>query len=204
MIGIEPPLLELGECAVVALIHLGVAIQIGQRLIEREDADILQQRREKYLLGHGLAQRVGERARRGRRDQRPAPIERVVDAVRLAGAQRLHQGEAQRQRQGRVQSEHDQRLAQILALAPLGVEGRVRDAQHLGGQRGVHAEHLGHFAHLDIRIARELDDMSRDARRGREVHQRAKVGFYLGIQGHSNGASSAIAYTGLASGIRVT
>ena len=100
----------------------------------------------------------------------------------LPARKRLHQREAQRQGQGGVQAEHDQRLAQVLALAPLRVERRIGDAQHLGRQRGVHAERLGDFAHLDLRIARELDDVRGDAGRRGKIHQRAKVGFDLGIQ----------------------
>ena len=95
---------------------------IGLRLIERQNADILQQGGEKYLLRHGLAQGIGERARGGGGDQGAAPVQRVIDAVYFAGAQALHQREAQGQGQSRIQAEHHQRLAQILALAPLRVE----------------------------------------------------------------------------------
>jgi hypothetical protein len=101
----------------------------------------------------------------------------MVHAVRLAAAQRLHEGEAERERQGRVQAEHDQRLAKVFAAAPLRVERRVRDAQHLGRQRRVHADRLRDLAHLDVRVLRELDDVARDPRRRREVHERAQVGF---------------------------
>ena len=105
-----------------ALVQVRAAIQIRQRLIERENADILQQRGEEYFLRHGLPQGVGESPRGGCGDQGAAPVVRVIDAVRLAGAQALHQREAQGQGQGRIQAEHHQGLAQILALAPLGVE----------------------------------------------------------------------------------
>ena len=166
----------------VALVQVRAAIQIGQRLIERQNADILQQRGEEYLLRHGLAQGIGERARGGCGDQRAAPVERVIDAVHLAGAQRLYQREAQGEGQGRIQAEHHQRLAQILALAPLRVERRIGDAQHLGGKRRIQAQHLRDFAHLDLGIAGELDDVARHAGRRGKAHQRAKMGLNLRIQ----------------------
>ena len=80
-----------------------------------------------------------------------------------------------------LQSEHDQRLAQIFAPAALRVQGRIGDSQYLGRERRIHAQRLGDLPHLDVRIARQLDDMRGDTRRTGEIDYRTKVCLDVGI-----------------------
>ena len=89
MIGLQAFLFVFGERRVIALQFFSVAIQIGHGLIERQHADILQQRREEDFFGQRLAHGVAERARRGCRQQCAAPVKFVVQAVRLGAAQAI-------------------------------------------------------------------------------------------------------------------
>jgi hypothetical protein len=56
----------------------------------------------------------------------------------------------------------------------------------------VHAQGLGHLAHLDVRILRELDDVRRHARRRGEIHGHAKMSFDLGIHARLSNSQNRI------------
>jgi hypothetical protein len=116
---------------------------------------------------HGIGQRPGG----GRGEQGAAPVQRMVDAVGFRAAQALDEGKTQGQRQGGIQSEHDQGLAQAFAFSALGVERRVGDAQHLGRQGGVQAQRPGDLGELDFRIAGEFDDVRRHTGRGWKIDE---------------------------------
>ena len=170
VIGLQALLLVLGERRVVALQLFAVAIQIGHGLIERQHADVLQQRRQEYLFRQRLTHGIAERARRGRGQQGAAPIELVIQTIGFRAPQRFDQREAQGEGQRGIESQHHQRLAQVFALAALRIQRRIGDAQNFAGQRRVHAQGLGDLAHFDFRILRQLDDVRRHSRRRREIH----------------------------------
>jgi hypothetical protein len=145
-------------------------VEIARCAVERQHCHVLEQGSEEDVFGvtdfRGLAERPG----RGGGKQRAAPEPRVVDADRPQRAHGRNQRKAQRQGQRGVQADDHQRLAQVLARPALGVERRIRDSQDFGGHRRVAADRLGHFRHLDVRIAGERDDFRGDSRRAREVH----------------------------------
>ena len=170
MIDLQALLFVLGERAMVALQSFPLRVQIGHGLVQRQHAHILEQRRQKNFFSQGLMHGVAERARRGCRQQSAAPVQCIAQAVRFAAAQGLHQGETQGESQRGIQSQHHQRLAQILALAALRIQRRIGDAQNFRRQSRVHAQGLGDLAHLDVRILREFDDVRRHARGRGEVH----------------------------------
>ena len=91
MVDLQTLLFVRGEGGVIALQRLRAAVQVGHRFIEREHADVLQQCGEEDLFRDRLAHCVGERAGGGGGKQRAAPVERIVEAIGFAAAQRLHQ-----------------------------------------------------------------------------------------------------------------
>src|SRR5579871_4613423 len=92
-------------------------------------------------------------------ENRPTPKSRVVNAAVFAAVVGSDQGEAKRQRDGGVQSERHERLAQVVALAPLRVHGRVRDSQYLGSKSRIFRNQRGHLTGIDLRVARQIDDL---------------------------------------------
>src|SRR5690606_8941870 len=98
----------------------------------------------------------------GRCEQGATPEARVIDANRAYAPERLHERETERKRQGGIEPDDDERLAYVLARAPLGIEGRVRNAQDLGCNGGVAADRLGNLRHLNVGISSELDDFRGD------------------------------------------
>jgi len=115
--------LVLGKGQMVALQRFPLRVQIRQGLVERQHAHVLEQRRQKYFLGHRMMHGIAERARRGRRQQGSPPIKGIAQSVRFAAAQRFDQGKTQGEGERGIQSQHHQRLPQVLALAALGVQG---------------------------------------------------------------------------------
>ncbi len=118
------------ERGMIALQRFALEVKVRHGLIERQHADILEQRRQEYLFRQRLAHHVAESARRSGRQQRSPPIQAIAQAVGFAAAQGLDQGETQGKRQRGIQPEHHQGLAQILALAALGIQRRIGDAQN--------------------------------------------------------------------------
>ena len=123
MIDLQALLFVLGERAVVALQTFPFCVHIGHRFVQRQHADVLEQCSEEYFFGQRMMHGVAERTCRGCRQQGAAPIQGIAQAVRFAGPQRFDEGETQGEGQRRVQSQHHQRLPQVLALSALRVQG---------------------------------------------------------------------------------
>ncbi len=99
-----------------------VAIGFGTAAIECQHADVLQKTRQKQLFEQRLTDRVAKSPAGHRAEKRAAPIVWIVDAVRLAAAQNLHEREAEGEGESRVQAKHHQRLPEIFAAPALCIE----------------------------------------------------------------------------------
>ena len=86
MVELQALFLMRREGGVIVLHRFGAAVQVGDRLIERQHPDILQQRSEEDFFRHRLTQRIGQGARSRRGDQCAPPVPGIVDPVRLAAA----------------------------------------------------------------------------------------------------------------------
>ena len=82
----ETLLLALDQRRLAPLLrHRGPRRDLGHGVIERHDADVLDEAREEQLLAVLDADDAGEHVARRRPEQRAAPIEWIVEAARLIG-----------------------------------------------------------------------------------------------------------------------
>ena len=121
------------------------SIEIRLNAIDGEHRNVLEERRQEKILQRAHVLNCADCACRGGAEQRAAPVASEVDTGALAALVGGHQGEAERERRGGVESEGDQRLTQVLALAAFRIEGRIRDSQYLGGQPRIFADRRRHF-----------------------------------------------------------
>ena len=146
-----------------------LAVEVARRPVERQHRHVLEQRRKEDVFGMADLDRLAKRPRGGRAQQGPTPEAGVVDPDRAQRPHRGHQRKAQRQGQRGVQTDDDQRLAQVLARPALGIERGIGDSEDFGRHRRVAADRLGDFRHLDVRIAGKRDDFRGDPRGAGEV-----------------------------------
>ena len=166
----EALLLALDQRRLAPLLRAEARVDLGHGMIERHDADVLDQTCEEQLLAVLDADDASEHVARRCAEQRAAPVERIVEAAGLVGRlPGFQQRERQRERDRGVQADDHQRLLEILGLALARVHRRVGDAQNFGGDGGIEGEDIGDARDVDLRIVGELDDLRRDSGGARQT-----------------------------------
>ena len=140
-------------------------------MIERHEADVLNEAREEQLLAVLDADRAREHVARGRRQQRAAPVERIVEPAGLRPTL-CHD----------FSSENDS-ASEIVAFKPMTISacrrfsvlrwrayiGEFAIRRIFAVMAGIEREHVGDSSHVGFGIVGELDDLGRDSGRARQV-----------------------------------
>ena len=149
--------------------------------IQRDHADVLEQRGEKDLVGEVLAGFGGDELGGDRTVQPATPVADVIKAGFIRFPDGFDKRKPERQGLHRRHPQDDQRLVNRVALAPQAVKTRIDRANDLRSQSLVILNRLGQDFQTEIGVAAEFDDLdcdSRERRKGRATQNSVKC---LGI-----------------------